>query len=418
MPAPLVLIDAVGLTPRWLAHAPRLRALAEAGWSRPLREVLPAVTCTAQATPAHRPDRRAARHRRQRLAVPRHRRGPLLAAVQPPASRPSRSTSPPDGERRSAAAPSAAPSSSGGSTRGRPSMSASRPNPTTAPTATRCSASPARRAGLTERLEAQLGPFPFPTFWGPMAGLPCTQWIARCAAEVLRERAARPDARLPAAPRLRPAALRPRRLRHAAPGRRTGRRLRTAAGRGPRQRRPGLGGQRIRPRRRSSGRRCLNRALRRAGSAERASRAVRRDARHLRQPGLRRVRSPAGPRLRPRCGRCAARARRAGRTAGSGASAGRRGTRGAGSAPPAIRRTRGADASRTPGSPIPSGSTTAGARTTPAPWTSIASRATTRANCSSIRNCGGRRAGPPGGCSRRSSASARCSTWCRWTRPW
>src|SRR5438874_11230451 len=45
----LVLLDAVGLTPRLLAHAPRLRALAEAGWVRPLREVVPAVTCTAQA---------------------------------------------------------------------------------------------------------------------------------------------------------------------------------------------------------------------------------------------------------------------------------------------------------------------------------------------------------------------------------
>src|SRR5437764_777452 len=50
MPAPLVLINAVGLTPRGLAHAPRLRALAESGWQRRLREALPAVTCTAQAT--------------------------------------------------------------------------------------------------------------------------------------------------------------------------------------------------------------------------------------------------------------------------------------------------------------------------------------------------------------------------------
>src|SRR5437764_13226573 len=47
---PLVLINAVGLTPRLLGHAPRLGKLAEAGWLRPLREVLPAVTCTAQAT--------------------------------------------------------------------------------------------------------------------------------------------------------------------------------------------------------------------------------------------------------------------------------------------------------------------------------------------------------------------------------
>src|SRR5262249_41325558 len=41
--------------------------------------------------------------------------------------------------------------------------------------------------GLTDRLQRELGPFPFFTFWGPEAGLPCTQWIARCAAAVLRE---------------------------------------------------------------------------------------------------------------------------------------------------------------------------------------------------------------------------------------
>jgi predicted AlkP superfamily pyrophosphatase or phosphodiesterase len=41
--------------------------------------------------------------------------------------------------------------------------------------------------GLTAKLEAELGPFPFFTFWGPNAGLPCTQWIARCAQVVLRD---------------------------------------------------------------------------------------------------------------------------------------------------------------------------------------------------------------------------------------
>src|SRR5262245_7195095 len=50
MPAPVVLINAVGLTPRLLPLADRLSAIAAAGWVRPLREVLPAVTCTAQAT--------------------------------------------------------------------------------------------------------------------------------------------------------------------------------------------------------------------------------------------------------------------------------------------------------------------------------------------------------------------------------
>jgi len=50
MAAPLVLINAVGLTPGLLQHAPRLNALAQSGWMRPLKEVVPAVTCTAQAT--------------------------------------------------------------------------------------------------------------------------------------------------------------------------------------------------------------------------------------------------------------------------------------------------------------------------------------------------------------------------------
>ena len=55
-------------------------------------------------------------------------------------------------------------------------------------------------AGRTERLEAKLGPFPFHTFWGPKAGPPCTQWIALCAAEMLRSE--RPDLTLVYLPHL------------------------------------------------------------------------------------------------------------------------------------------------------------------------------------------------------------------------
>src|SRR5262249_34439711 len=47
---PLLLLNTVGLTSRLLPQAPGLHALAQAGWHRPLREVVPAVTCTAQAT--------------------------------------------------------------------------------------------------------------------------------------------------------------------------------------------------------------------------------------------------------------------------------------------------------------------------------------------------------------------------------
>ncbi|SCG76123.1 alkaline phosphatase family protein [Micromonospora coxensis] len=46
----LVVLDVVGLTPRLLAHMPRLRAVADAGFAAELGTVLPAVTCTVQST--------------------------------------------------------------------------------------------------------------------------------------------------------------------------------------------------------------------------------------------------------------------------------------------------------------------------------------------------------------------------------
>jgi predicted AlkP superfamily pyrophosphatase or phosphodiesterase len=46
----LVVVDAVGLTPRLLAHMPRLRAVAAAGFQATLGTVLPAVTCPVQST--------------------------------------------------------------------------------------------------------------------------------------------------------------------------------------------------------------------------------------------------------------------------------------------------------------------------------------------------------------------------------
>src|SRR5262249_43205406 len=44
---------------------------------------------------------------------------------------------------------------------------------------------------MPARLEKEHGPFPFFTFWGPNAGLPCTRWIALAAASVVRDE--RPD---------------------------------------------------------------------------------------------------------------------------------------------------------------------------------------------------------------------------------
>jgi predicted AlkP superfamily pyrophosphatase or phosphodiesterase len=47
---PVLVLDVVGLTPALLAHTPRLAAIGTAGFTAPLGTVLPAVTCSAQAT--------------------------------------------------------------------------------------------------------------------------------------------------------------------------------------------------------------------------------------------------------------------------------------------------------------------------------------------------------------------------------
>ena len=47
---PVVMIDVVGLTPDLLQHMPRLRALGEAGFTAPLDTIVPAVTCSVQAS--------------------------------------------------------------------------------------------------------------------------------------------------------------------------------------------------------------------------------------------------------------------------------------------------------------------------------------------------------------------------------
>ncbi len=182
---PVVLLNAVGLTPRLLAHAPRLSALAKIGWVRRLREVLPAVTCTAQATVlTGRPpqehgivgngwlwrDTGEVRFWQQSNRLIQGE--PLYVTA-----------------RQRAAA------------RGRPFRCAKlfwwfnqgaavdisvTPKPHYGADGNKVFGISGRPDGLTDRLERQFGPFPFHTFWGPMSGLPCTQWIARCAAEILQ----------------------------------------------------------------------------------------------------------------------------------------------------------------------------------------------------------------------------------------
>jgi predicted AlkP superfamily pyrophosphatase or phosphodiesterase len=187
---PLVVLNAVGLTGRLLEYAPRLTALARSGWTRSLREVLPAVTCSAQATllTGKRPDEHGIVGNgwlfRETGEVRFWQQSNALIQAEPiyaTARRMARE-------------------------RGRAFKSAKlfwwfnqgaqvdlsvTPKPWYGADGNKAFGITGTPDGLTDSLEAKLGPFPFRTFWGPGAGLPCTEWIARCAATILNSE--RPD---------------------------------------------------------------------------------------------------------------------------------------------------------------------------------------------------------------------------------
>jgi predicted AlkP superfamily pyrophosphatase or phosphodiesterase len=197
--APLVLLNAVGLTPRLLPFAPRLQALAEAGWMRPLREVLPAVTCTAQATllTGGTPQQHGI------VANGWLWRDTGEVRFWQQSNRLIQATPLYVTARRRAA-------DEGKSFRcaklfwwfnqGAAVDISVTPKPYYGADGNKAFGITGTPAGLTEHLEKTLGPFPFPSFWGPMSGLPCTQWITRCAAEILTREA--PDLTLVYLPHL------------------------------------------------------------------------------------------------------------------------------------------------------------------------------------------------------------------------
>jgi predicted AlkP superfamily pyrophosphatase or phosphodiesterase len=185
---PIVLVNAVGLTARWLAHAPRLSALARSGWMRPLEEVVPAVTCSAQATilTGKAPQGHGIVGNgwlfRETGEIRFWQQSNALLQAEPiyvTARRLARE-------------------------RGRPFRAAKlfwwfnqgadveisiTPKPYYGADGNKVFGITGTPEGLCDRLERELGRFPFHTFWGPAAGLPCTQWIAEAAALVLqRER--------------------------------------------------------------------------------------------------------------------------------------------------------------------------------------------------------------------------------------
>lgn len=197
--APLIVINAVGLTSRLLPHAGHFSALAKAGWLRSLREGVPAVTCTAQATMLTGVT--ADRHGIVGNGWLWRDTGEVRFWQQ--------------SNRLLQAEPLYQTARSHARERGRTFRCAKlfwwfnqgaavdisvTPKPHYGADGNKVFGIHGTPEGLTERLERKLGPFPFPTFWGPLAGPECTRWIARCAAEVLRDE--RPDLTLVYLPHL------------------------------------------------------------------------------------------------------------------------------------------------------------------------------------------------------------------------
>lgn len=195
----LTVINAVGLTPRLLPYAPRLSALAQRGWMAPLREVVPAVTCTAQAAiltgeTAHKHgivgngwlfrDTGEVRFWQQSNRLIQSE--PIYKTLRREAAKRQRAF-------RCAKL-------FWWFNQGAAVDISVTPKPYYAADGNKAFGIQSTPADLSGRLERALGPFPFASFWGPLAGLPCSEWIGRCAAEVVRQE--RPDLTLVYLPHL------------------------------------------------------------------------------------------------------------------------------------------------------------------------------------------------------------------------
>jgi predicted AlkP superfamily pyrophosphatase or phosphodiesterase len=191
----LVVLNTVGLTSRLLEHAPRLSALAKAGWQRPLKEVVPAVTCTAQATflTGKLPQEHGIVGNgwlyRDTMEVRFWQQSNRLLEAEPLYRT----------ARRQAQSFRCA-KLFWWFNQGADVDIQITPKPYYGADGNKAFGILGKPDGLCERLKRELGAFPFPSFWGPLAGLPCSQWIARAAAEVVR--AERPDLTLVYLPHL------------------------------------------------------------------------------------------------------------------------------------------------------------------------------------------------------------------------
>jgi predicted AlkP superfamily pyrophosphatase or phosphodiesterase len=183
---PIVLINAVGLTPRLLEHAPRLKAVAATGWVADMPEVLPAVTCTAQATilTGELPNKHGVVANgwlfRDTNEVRFWQQSNRLIQAEPLYATARRRAKERGQEFKSAKL-------FWWFNQGAAVDISVTPKPHYAVDGNKAFGITGNPPALSEELERELEAFPFPQFWGPMAGLKSTAWIASAAARVVRE---------------------------------------------------------------------------------------------------------------------------------------------------------------------------------------------------------------------------------------
>lgn len=194
---PLVVLNLVGLTVGGLAHAPRLRTLAQEGWSAGLQEPLPAVTCTSQATmlTGQTPEVHGIVGNgwlfRDTMEIRFWQQSNRLLQAEPLYV---------TALKRSRNRPFRCAKLFWWFNQGAPVAVSVTPKPYYGADGNKAFGIDGSPVGIIDRLEENLGPFPFPSFWGPRAGLPCTQWIAKAAAKVLADE--KPDLTLVYLPHL------------------------------------------------------------------------------------------------------------------------------------------------------------------------------------------------------------------------
>ncbi|HQR06732.1 MAG TPA: alkaline phosphatase family protein [Gemmatales bacterium] len=183
--APLIIINAVGMTSRLLAHASRLQSLAQSGWSRSLRETLPAVTCTAQASlltgkpPSEHGVVANGWLFRDTMEVRFWQQSNRLIEAEPFYVTARREATK-EGRRFRCA------KLFWWFNQGADVEFSVTPKPHYGADGNKAFGVTGQPEGLCEGIEKEIGKFPFPAFWGPNSGLKSTAWIARCAAKVVR----------------------------------------------------------------------------------------------------------------------------------------------------------------------------------------------------------------------------------------